>query len=292
MLMHRRCFACSSWTWLTCPLLCIAKCAVFAVMSLTPVADSYGPFLRFPYCSTLTRWSSYCTCKAVGDSRAPLTCPLCSTTKPVVQRAENCSGPAVVARFSGGRGPCCAGRVGAAFCGYGRPLITQRQVYFLQQYRCLRFVHRQSPTETGIMGAMKGIFDAFCVIFRAPPVVPELSASFSSFRTLTPVSARGLQGCRSRREFHSQVTRHRVCANSSQWPVDKNIPTEVRVNNNNNNNNTIWGGSVLTGEEPPPHSGELKHALSQAGGPTQSQLSRPMSSGHHISMEHRLRKNS
>ena len=37
---------------------------------------------------------------------------------------------------------------------------------------------------------------------------------------------------------------------------------------NNKNNNTIWGGSVLTGEEPPPHSGELKHALSQAGGPT------------------------
>ena len=58
---------------------------------------------------------------------------------------------------------------------------------------------------------------------------------------------------------------------------------------NNNNNNTIWGGSVLTGE-PPPHSGELKHALLQAGGPTQSQLSRPMSSGHHISMEHRLRR--
>ena len=61
-------------------------------------------------------------------------------------------------------------------------------------------------------------------------------------------------------------------------------------NNNNNNNNTIWGGSVLTGEEPPPHSGELKHALPQAGGPTQSQLSRPMSSGNHISMEHRLRR--
>ena len=29
----------------------------------------------------------------------------------------------------------------------------------------------------------------------------------------------------------------------------------------NNNNNTIWGGSVLTGEGPPLHSGELKHAL-------------------------------
>ena len=36
-----------------------------------------------------------------------------------------------------------------------------------------------------------------------------------------------------------------------------------------NNNNTIWRGSVLTGEEPPPHSGEEAHALSEVGGPTQ-----------------------
>ena len=42
------------------------------------------------------------------------------------------------------------------------------------------------------VAAMMGLFDAFCVIFRAPPVVPELSASFSSFRALTAVSARGL----------------------------------------------------------------------------------------------------
>ena len=48
-----------------------------------------------------------------------------------------------------------------------------------------------------------GFFDAFCVVFRAPPAVLELSASFSSFRALTTVSARGLQlpcqlvlGCR------------------------------------------------------------------------------------------------
>ena len=46
----------------------------------------------------------------------------------------------------------------------------------------------------------------------------------------------------------------------------------------------------LTGEEPPPHSGELNRALSQAGGPTQSQLSRPLSSGHHVSVEQRLRR--
>ena len=68
---------------------------------------------------------------------------------------------------------------------------------------------------------------------------------------------------------------------------------EVSPSNNNHqpfNNNTIWGGSVLTGEELPHHSGELKHALPQTGGPTQSQQSRPMSSGHHISMEHRPRR--
>ena len=42
-------------------------------------------------------------------------------------------------------------------------------------------------------------------------------------------------------------------------------------------------------EEPPPHSGELNHALSLVGATTQPQISRPMSSGHHICMEHRLR---
>ena len=31
--------------------------------------------------------------------------------------------------------------------------------------------------------------DAFCVIFRAPLAMPELSASFPSFRALTTVSA-------------------------------------------------------------------------------------------------------
>ena len=121
--------------------------------------------------------------------------------------------------------------------------------------------------------------DAFCVIFRAPPAMPELSASFSSSRVLTVVSARGLL---------------RVCqlVTTVLWIYTHSYIRQNNNNNNNNNdkNNTIWGGSVLTGEEPPPHFGELKHALSQAGGPTQSQLSRPMSSGHHISKKHRLRR--
>ena len=72
--------------------------------------------------------------------------------------------------------------------------------------------------------------------------------------------------------------------------MDIHIVNERVENNNKNNNNTVWRGSVFTGEEPPPHSGDLKYALSQAGAPTQSQLSRPMSSGHHISMEHRQRR--
>ena len=52
------------------------------------------------------------------------------------------------------------------------------------------------------------------------------------------------------------------------------------------NNNPFWRGCVFTGEEPPPHSGESNHALSKQVALTQSQLSRPKSSRHHISTEH------
>ena len=81
-----------------------------------------------------------------------------------------------------------------------------------------------------------------------------------------------------------------ACTVMVSWTYTHLSLTPYNNNCNNDNNDTICGGSVLTGEEPPPHFGELKHALPQAGGPTQSQLSRPMSSGHHISMEHRLRR--
>ena len=106
--------------------------------------------------------------------------------------------------------------------------------------------------------------------------------SGSSSELSTRVSAQALA-------LVQQVPGTAGCIAMSLWTYTSHIKARVR-NNNNNNNNTIWGGSVLTGEEPPPHSGELKHALPQAGGPTQSQLSRPMSSGHHISMDHRLRR--
>ena len=120
----------------------------------------------------------------------------------------------------------------------------------------------------GGVGAFSAVLTPF---FRAPPVVPELSAS-----------VRALE--------HSHLWVLEGLLPISSWSLDINIETTWIRFRNNNNNNTIWRGSVLTGEEPPPHSGELKPALPQAGGPTQSQLSRPMSSGHHISMEHRLRR--
>ena len=82
------------------------------------------------------------------------------------------------------------------------PVITQRRLY---SGRASDSVHRQSRGQTScatghgtrlsamvVYVAMSGFLDAFCVIFRAPPAMPELSASFSSFRALTAVSARGL----------------------------------------------------------------------------------------------------
>ena len=53
-------------------------------------------------------------------------------------------------------------------------------------------------------------------------------------------------------------------------------PNQITTTNiTTTNNNTNWRGSVLTGEEPTPqYSGELNHALSQEGDPTQYQLTR------------------
>ena len=72
------------------------------------------------------------------------------------------------------------------------------------------------------------------------------------------------------------------CNSARCGHTHRSLPARARKNNNHSNN-TIWRGSVSTGEKLPLHSGELNHALFPVGGPTQSQLSRPMSSGHHIS---------
>ena len=40
------------------------------------------------------------------------------------------------------------------------------------------------PVVLDAFGGSEGVFGAFCAIFRAPPVVPELSASFSQLGSL------------------------------------------------------------------------------------------------------------
>ena len=143
--MQRRYFTCSSWTWLTCPLLCIAKCAVIAVMLSTPLSwrrGRYCPFLSFTYCSTLIRWSSCLVQVLLWETvefpqlqplswTMSLTCPLCSTTK---ARGSTCRklqwSRSCCVLLSWPDVPVVQVRVGAAFCGYGRPVIMQRPRLF------------------------------------------------------------------------------------------------------------------------------------------------------------------
>ena len=129
-----------------------------------------------------------------------------------------------------------------------------------------------------------------------------VAASLSAFRTLevdiTSTSSPFLGSLRQFSLLSAAFFGPSMMKNSSSSRAHANwtvMPCRHRVrisltSDTNNHKEPQTQRSVLTGEEPPPHSGELKHSLTQAGGPTQSQLSRPMSSGHHISMEHRLRR--
>ena len=96
-------------------------------------------------------------------------------------------------------------------------------------------------------------------------------------RNSTPTRSNMLQ-------HNNNTTTQQQHSTTTQQPHSNHTTTTQQPRNNN----TIWGGSVSTGEEPPLHIRELKHALIQARGPTPFQLSRPMSLRHHITMEHRL----
>ena len=142
-------------------------------------------------------------------------------------------------------------------CGHaGRPGVPD------EAGRCHSFC---SSTRCG----SEGVFSSFCAFFVLLRFVPELSASRSwgalddeelfviegSGVALTPgVSPR----------CQATICQFILSVCGQTHPSERSLQ-------NNNNNNTISGGSVLTGEEPPPNFGELKHALSQAGGPTQPQ---------------------
>ena len=94
---------------------------------------------------------------------------------------------------------------------------------------------------------------------------------------------------------HSTQHKQSSTINRQQSTIKKKI-NHNHHNNINTNNKSISGRTVFFRDDVFAPRGastplqKLNHALSHEGGPTQSQLSRPMSSGHHISMEHRLRR--
>ena len=154
----------------------------------------------FPQCKLCRRpaRSHSCSTFLLGTGRCDARC--CTVTGArVSDSAENCG-------FS--RSCCAFDKVvdapvlRSSSTRFGRPVIMQRRQ--LSYWRCLSSCSSPELVDiqlcsrewysTWCIAAVKGLFDAFCVIFRAPPVVPELSASFSSFRALTTMSARGLQG--------------------------------------------------------------------------------------------------
>ena len=145
---------------------------------------------EIPWCSS--GWLSICTLlcndrfmvQTVQNCGVPqLRCPV--KVVDVFAVAVHRQGVAVPVILQGPEIPWCSldGRRHARWCANDRIWSDSAQ-------------RRVRNFSSSVMEAMMGFFDAFCVIFRAPPVVPELSASFSSFRALTLMSARGLQGWR------------------------------------------------------------------------------------------------
>ena len=113
---------------------------------------------------------------------------------------------------------------------------------------------------------------------------------------LTP-AIRAEKGCRGRREFLPSVLPPKLGACFvDAYGESHTSYTQVRTTTNHHtscsvqNSNPIWEElrSIRRGASTPLW--ELKHALSEAGGPTQSQQSRLVSPGHHISVEHRTRR--
>ena len=91
---------------------------------------------------------------------------------------------------------------------------------------------------------------------------------------------------------NQQHNNHTTNNQQQQQPTTNNQQPTTNNQQPTTNNNTIWGGSVSTGEEPPPHSGELKHAQhpSRRQQPTIPAINALCRQDTDISMEHRLRR--
>ena len=220
---------CAFLYWLLiCPLLCNARCAVHARHGRRHPCRgaedvSFGPVqqtTKISQLQSLIWWSSYVlpVPQFVRSCEETVEIPQLQLVflDPVVHTPVVCNDS------------CLVDVLAQVIDGSHVPVIMQRR--FLSGSAPVSVFageggHSSCATEKGtrLVMAAKVFFDAFCVIFRGPPVVPELSASLSSFRALTEVSARWT-GVLESPGVYSQVTRHRVCANSSSCDVDIHAP--------------------------------------------------------------------
>ena len=147
-------FACSSWTRLTCPLLCNAKCAVSLACRRHPVvAQTQIPMVRFTteilQMQYIDKVIDVC-CEgprcalSVGDTRDPTVAarffsdqvvdiPVVFMTGAGVEVQKTATVPQLQHIRQGGRHPCWR----SSSTSYGRPVIMQRRQ--VSCWRCLRF---------------------------------------------------------------------------------------------------------------------------------------------------------
>ena len=101
-------------------------------------------------------------------------------------------------------------------------------------------LRRRSMHSRYASAAEQFYLEIWTVFLQAPCILQSFSAVrilgewiFWSSRALTAVSARGLRGCRSRREFYSKVTRHTRCnlcitdRPCALWPYTCTLPARV-----------------------------------------------------------------
>ena len=131
--------------------------------------------------------------------------------------------------------------------------------------------HEKSPKIYQVFGFACKIVDDFCVFSECVFFHNKINNPFGGLTffqgKVTIIIGREIK--------HTFYTRKSI--NFFFWLRSALLTRIVLLNNepfDNSNNNPIWGGSEVTVEELPHHSGELSHALSVIGGPTQSQLSR------------------
>ena len=182
---------CSSSTWLTCPWLCIAKCAVFALMS-SPLLSwrrgrfpwSVPVFLLLQYIDKVVVVLSVHCCERPSSSHScsldmVVDMPVMFNDSPWFNVQKSAVVPQLLCRSCW----CRFLRLWTP-CDHAATSLFSSTVEVPQIQFSVRVVDipKSSTSNRAGYDGDEWFFGAFCAIFRAPPVIPELSASFSSPR--------------------------------------------------------------------------------------------------------------